>query len=110
VKWLNWSPRATKFEETPEIEPTEPTEPGFGSFGGSSSAHIENFFEADRALLNRLGVRLIRSNGRLLVGVWSDLDSPALRQSLKRLRLDRCPVVHLETANVPLRFKVRTKG
>jgi hypothetical protein len=58
-------------------------------------------------LLNLAGVRIMRNGSGLQIGIWQDLDSPEIREAIRALGLDVHPVVCLETAEVPIRFKVR---
>jgi hypothetical protein len=59
------------------------------------------------AVLNRAGVRIMRLESGFVIGVWSDLDSLALRNALQALDLAGLPVRYLDGAGVPLRYKVR---
>jgi len=58
-------------------------------------------------LMNITGCRIIRDGEQLLVGVWSDLDGPEIRAALRALGMQSLPVVHLESADVDVRYKVR---
>ncbi len=63
--------------------------------------------ESATALLNRNGVRIMALEGGATIGVWSDLDGPAVRGALSTLAMDRLPVRYLDGAGVPARYKVR---
>jgi hypothetical protein len=57
--------------------------------------------------LNLAGVRIIRRDYDLQIGVWEDLDGVEIRQALRTVGLDAHPIVHLESAGVDLRYNVR---
>jgi hypothetical protein len=59
------------------------------------------------ALLNRTGCRIMRPEGGDVIGVWSDLDSPAIRHSLRILGMDELQVRYLDGPGVPMKFKLR---
>jgi hypothetical protein len=58
-------------------------------------------------LLNQAGVRLMRLQCGDTVGIWSDLDSPAIRNALSILGADQLPVLYLDGPSVPVRYKLR---
>lgn len=58
-------------------------------------------------LMNVAGCRIIRDQDELRVGVWSDVDGPEIRTALRSLGMQSLPVVHLESADVDVRYKVR---
>ena len=43
----------------------------------------------------------------LTVGVWSDLDCPNIRLALRTLHLHQLPILYLDGAGIPLRYKTR---
>jgi hypothetical protein len=59
------------------------------------------------AVLNRAGVRIMEISGTITVGIWSDLDGPEIRATLRSLGSDRLPVRYLDGYGVPMRYKVR---
>jgi hypothetical protein len=59
------------------------------------------------AVLRQAGIRLMRLVGADAVGVWSDLDSPAIRSALRILGSCELPVLYLDGPGVPLRYKLR---
>jgi hypothetical protein len=58
-------------------------------------------------VLNRAGVRIMRSEGAATIGVWSDLDGPDARAALRTFGSDGLPVRYLDGAGIPIRYKVR---
>jgi hypothetical protein len=59
------------------------------------------------AILGQAGVRLMRLGGRDVVGVWSDSDSPVLRNALHVMGSGELPLLYLDVPGVPLRYKLR---
>jgi hypothetical protein len=82
--WLGKSP---KIEAPPEAE-TSTEELSYAS-----------------AILGQAGVRLMRLEGGDAVGVWSDLDSPAIRAAIATFHPEGVPVIYLDGPLTPLRFK-----
>lgn len=79
--------------------------------------HLELKFDLDHKevlkaqaieVLNKTGVRLIELSGQLKVGIWSDLDSPEVREALRTLGLAALSVVYLDDPEVPLEYHIRT--
>jgi hypothetical protein len=67
--------------------------------------------EQERAVdfLNRTGVRMIFVERELeRIGLWSDLDSPDIRDALRTVDLARIPVAYLDGSNIPVKYKTRT--
>jgi hypothetical protein len=60
-----------------------------------------------RATLNGAGVRSFLVNGVRHIGLWSDLDSAEIRAALRSLGHELLPVVYLDGAGVPDRYKLR---
>ena len=60
-----------------------------------------------RHILNQAGVRKIVVDGAVIIGIWSDLDSPEIRAALRVLDADRLPVRYLDGAGIPSRYKLR---
>lgn len=58
-------------------------------------------------LMNVAGCRIIQDGDGLTVGVWSDIDGSEIRAALRALGMQALPVVHLESADVDVRYKVR---
>ena len=58
-------------------------------------------------LLNLAGVRIIRRDYDLQIGVWEDLDGLRSGQALRTVGLDVHPIVHLESRGIDFRYKVR---
>lgn len=58
-------------------------------------------------LMNITGCRIIRDGEQLLVGVWSDLDGLDIRAAIRGLGMQSLRVVHLESSDVPVDYKVR---
>lgn len=106
-RWMDWQDSPHSNEKSRAEAPTKPTKAPSVGFVGSSQAQTR-FEEVDAvALLNRLGVRLAVIGGGFVIGVWEDLDSPAVRDALTVLGLDRLPVHRLDGHIFPLRYKVR---
>ena len=59
------------------------------------------------AVLNRAGVRSMRLDAGQLTGIWSDLDSPVIREALRVLEADQLPVRYLDGPGVLVRYKLR---
>ncbi len=120
-RWLDWTPEAHIYTDSPEREPTKPTEPDciFSTFPeGEPTKPTEpdatHADEADQAKLerafavvNKAGVRLMRLTGAVSIGLWTDLDRPELRAALRTLGLDRLPVLYLDGHGVPMQYKLR---
>jgi len=60
-----------------------------------------------RFVLNGAGVRKIVLDGALVIGVWSDLDSPDIRAALRVLGADRLPVHYLDANGIPVLYRLR---
>src|SRR5262249_21358665 len=67
-----------------------------------SSAHT-----CATAILNAAGVRVMRVECVVTVGVWSDLDGPEIRGALQTLGMKGLPVRYLDGAGIPVRHKLR---
>ncbi|MGA8595759.1 MAG: hypothetical protein WB676_13665 [Bryobacteraceae bacterium] len=59
------------------------------------------------ALLNREGVRIINVEGRFAIGVWSDRDSPEIREALRVLDMGELSIRYLDGDNVRDCYKER---
>jgi hypothetical protein len=57
------------------------------------------------AILNRTGARLMEIDGKITVGIWSDVDGPEVRTAIKAFGYP--PVRYLDGATIPERYKVR---
>jgi hypothetical protein len=96
-------------------EATKPSEPSNVGFVGATPANpLKIEAKPDPAklalaidVLNRAGVRVMKLDGIFTIGVWSDLDSPKLREALQTLDLARLPFLYLDGPGVPMRYKVR---
>jgi|HubBroStandDraft_3_1064219.scaffolds.fasta_scaffold01978_2 hypothetical protein len=114
-RWMDWKPRARILVDSTDSEPTKLSKPGFGGLEGATPAKsldievtsypVELSVASD--VLNRTGVRILRLDGRFIVGVWSDLDGPEVRVALRTLGLDLLPVRNLDGAGIPIRYKLR---
>jgi hypothetical protein len=62
---------------------------------------------AATALMNRSGTRIIPAPGGPVIGIWSDLDSPAIRSALRLLQMDHLPIRYLDGAGIPERYRER---
>ena len=60
-----------------------------------------------RHVLNEAEVHKFVVSGAVIIGIWSDLDSPEIRAALRALDADRLPVRYLDGAGVPMQYKVR---
>lgn len=100
-------------EQAPKIDGG--VDPGFVGFVGPCQGQgpkIEE--EPDPAELSRAsailglaGVRLMRLETGDVIGVWSDLDSPAIRSALRTLGVSHLPVRYLDGPGIPDRYKLR---
>jgi len=45
--------------------------------------------------------------GVTTIGVWSDLDGPDVRKALRCFRSNCLPILYLDGAGVPMRYKLR---
>jgi hypothetical protein len=132
-RWLAWRPDTPILEKTASRGPSKPSKPlpgttdktiktGFDGFDGPllvKSPKIEapraaepsdqEDLAAAAALLNRTGCRVMRLDQRdpSTIGIWSDLDSPAIRSALHILGVDELPIRYLDGPGVPLRYKLR---
>jgi hypothetical protein len=57
-------------------------------------------------VLKRAGVRIMRLGDEAAIGVWSDLDGPAIRAALRIFGSSE-PVRYLDGAGIPERYKLR---
>jgi hypothetical protein len=131
-RWLNWKPETAILDKHARSEPSKPSKPsepevlsvlmvtnktiktGLDGFDGPYPGEIPKIdVEPDpaelagaTALLNRAGVRLMRLETGYAVGVWSDLDSPAVRHAVRLVGAGEWPVRYLD-GDVPLRYKLR---
>jgi hypothetical protein len=62
---------------------------------------------AATALLNRPGARIMRLETGDAIGIWSDLDSAAIRRALRILAMGELPIRYLDGSGIPLRYKLR---
>jgi hypothetical protein len=53
------------------------------------------------------GVRHFFLDGEPVLGVWSDLDGPHIREAMRIFRNEHLPVRYLDGPGIPLRFKAR---
>jgi hypothetical protein len=77
--------------------------------GSRTEAPARPCFELARAyaVLDSAGVRLMEIDGVATIGVWSDLDSPGIREALSVLGSEGLPVRYLDGAGIPARYKLR---
>ncbi len=127
-RWMHWEPKAQIFSKSPSGEPSKPSKPGSVGFVGVDQADFQKIeepsVEAEKhlepqdggltkeqtealRLLNLAGVRIIRRGSDLVIGIWGDLVIPEIGAAIRTVGLDVHPIVHLESADVPMRFKVR---
>jgi hypothetical protein len=101
-RWLSW--------HGPNTEPAKTTKPlgEARAVGEVSNLGIPPEVSRAMRLLNISGSRIIRTGELLIVGVWEDLDGPELRAAVRSVGMGQCLVVHLESAEVPIRYKVRS--
>jgi hypothetical protein len=72
---------------------------------------MESDDEFDRAhqVLGEAGVRLMEIDGRFTIGIWSDLDSPTLRDASRVFHPEGMPpVCYLDDAGSPIQYKLRS--
>lgn len=77
-----------------------------GSRDGADKSLTDEQIGAMR-LLNLAGCRIMRTDSGFQIGVWQDLDGPELRGAIRAVGMGEHPIVHLESADVPLPYKVR---
>jgi hypothetical protein len=132
-RWFDWEPRTRIFSKCPKEGPTKPAKPAASGFVGSlqnlQNRGVESFVgfvgpypgqiqkiegepdpaEVSRAnaILGQAGVRLMRLESGDAVGIWSDMDSAAIRNALHILGSGELPVLYLDGPNIPLRYKLR---
>jgi len=112
---MEWKPKARILADSAESEPTKPSKPGSVGFEGATSAESPEIeagpdpaeLARASAVLNRAGVRIMALEGGATIGVWSDLDGPAVRAALRTFGSDRLPVRYLDSSGVPMRYKAR---
>jgi hypothetical protein len=100
------------FTPTTTMPPNEMFCPGFNSrLRNAASLPIAS---ADRTEMRRASdclaraeVRLIDSDGSVIVGVWSDLDSALIRGALEVVGWARFPICYLDGSSVPDKLKTR---
>ena len=60
------------------------------------------------ALLGRVGMRLMNIDGKMVVGLWSDLDGPEVRAALTVFHPDGVPPIrYLDGSGIPDKYKER---
>jgi hypothetical protein len=114
-RWLDWNPKTQVLVEPAADEPTKPTKPGSVGFVGAVPAEdAEIHADADpveltraSAVLNRAGVRIMQIDGVTTIGIWSDLDGPEIRKTLRTFGSGQLPVRYLDGVGVPTRYKLR---
>jgi hypothetical protein len=113
-RWLDWEPQPRISADLTDNAPTKTTESVFDVFVGARSAaipEIEDRPEPASAnvgrLLNQAGVRIMRLEGEVTTGLWSDLDGSKIRAALYSFGLDCRPIRYLDGPGVPTRYKVR---
>jgi hypothetical protein len=112
---MDWKPEAEVLQNSAESVPTKPSKPGSVGFEGGTSAESREIAAAAdpaelaraSAVLNRAGVRLMNLNSVPAIGVWSDLDGPEIRATLRAFGSDAVPFRYLDGPGVPMRYKVR---
>jgi hypothetical protein len=114
---MDWKPKPRILANVAESEPTKPSKPGFVGFEGAASAQPLKIEEPDPAelasasrMLNRAGVRIMRVEDTITIGLWSDLDGPEIRAALSTLGMGETPVRYLDGAGIPMGYKLRRVG
>jgi hypothetical protein len=97
----------TAFIEHPNQEFNEPSKSALGESPDKAGKTLTQEEAKAVRLLNLAGLRIIRNGQGLKIGVWQDLDGPELRAALRVAGLHVHPVVYLESAEAPIRYKVR---
>jgi hypothetical protein len=92
--------------ETPKGELTKPTKPSAEETPPEVEPSAADLASAT-ALLNQAGVRLMHLEAGAAIGVWSDLDSQAIRAALLRLGMGHMSVLYLDGPGVPDQYKLR---
>jgi hypothetical protein len=59
------------------------------------------------AVFAQTGVRLVNLDGRLHIGIWSDLDNPAIRAAIATFHPEGVSVIYLDGPVTPVRYKLR---
>jgi hypothetical protein len=59
------------------------------------------------AVLNKAGVRIMRLDGVITIGIWSDLDGPKVRNALRIIGSGQAPIRYLDGAGIPACYKLR---
>lgn len=114
-RWMDWKPETRILADSAESEPTEPSKLGSVGFEGATSTQCSKIearpepaeLARASAVLNRAGVRIMRLEAALSIGVWSDLDGPEVRAALRTFECDGLPVRYLDGGGIPMRFKLR---
>jgi hypothetical protein len=58
-------------------------------------------------VLSQAGIRLMELEGGTTVGLWSDLDSPAVRAALRVFRSHLLPLKYLDGPGIPAKYQLR---
>jgi hypothetical protein len=114
---MDWKPPRI-FGQSAWRAPTETTESLSDVFVGSLPAESGKICAAPdpadlapaSAILDRAGVRIMEVESGTTIGIWSDLDGPAVRRALHALGLDGVPARYLDGPGVPERCKLRQVG
>ena len=80
-------------------EPILPPVVGGNQDSGGGEGQLRSSDAID--LLNRIGARQFLAGGRYTIGLWSAVDTPAVRQVLRVLHPSGAQVLLLEDARVP---------
>ena len=92
----------------------EAIQPALDALRAGKSEALLLLAESERAemehasgILSAAGVRIMALESGTTIGVWSDLDGPAVRAALRTFGSEQLPVRYLDGAGVPMRYKVR---
>jgi hypothetical protein len=114
-RWMDWKPPTAILRDSLETEPTKPSKPGSVGFEGAISGESSNIGPEPEptdvarasAVLRQAGVRILQLDGVATIGLWSDLDGPAIRAALRVFGSNRMPVRYLDGIGIPMSYKLR---
>ncbi len=58
-------------------------------------------------LLNLCGCRILTDGRYTQVGIFSDLDTPEVRQAIENVHFGKCPVVYLDREDIAIDYRIR---
>lgn len=111
-RWLEWEPRRGATASNLQDRDLSIVNVGATVPVSEKTLHLDEDPQPDclaraSAVLSQAGVRLMRLDEGVVIGVWSDKDGPDIRAALRVFGVYRLPVRYLDGSDIPSRFKER---